>query len=112
MKVLVCGSRSFTDRKKIHARLSVFPSDTLIINGGAIGADSLADTIARDLKMNTLIIRPMWDKYGKSAGIIRNNQMLDMGPDLVIAFYDGVSRGTAYTINEARRRNIPVEVIR
>ena len=52
-----------------------------------------------------------WDTYGKQAGFIRNIQMLDEKPDLVIAFQKNASRGTQHTINEARKRGIPVEVI-
>ena len=49
--------------------------------------------------------------YGPRAVVIRNEQMLDTGVDLVIAFWDGQSRGTQHMIESAKRRGIPVEII-
>ena len=52
-----------------------------------------------------------WDKYGRSAGPIRNIQMLDMKPVLVLAFYNKVeSKGTSHTVTEAKKRRIPVKI--
>ncbi len=48
---------------------------------------------------------------GRRAGPERNIRMLDSTPDLVLAFWDGQSRGTRHTISEARRRNITVRVV-
>lgn len=112
MKVLVCGSRSFDDRVKVFERFSKLPQDTLIISGGADGADSLAELAAMEYHFPINVVKPDWEKHGRAAGPIRNIQMLDMNPDLVIAFYDGVSRGTAHTIKEATKRNIAVEIIK
>jgi hypothetical protein len=55
-----------------------------------------------------------WNKHGKRAGFIRNIEMLDMlNPveDIVIAFWDGESRGTMHTVDNARERGIPCFVI-
>jgi hypothetical protein len=60
---------------------------------------------------NVRVFPADWERYKRRAGIIRNLEMLDQEPDLVIAFWDGKSRGTAHTIGEARRRGIPVEVV-
>jgi hypothetical protein len=58
---------------------------------------------------------PLWnragtEKHSKAAGPIRNNEMLDTCPDVVIAFWDGVSKGTKHAIGEASRRGLAVEV--
>lgn len=71
----------------------------------------LADEIARGYALTVRLFPADWEQHGRSAGILRNNDMLDTNPDLVIAFWDGKSRGTWHTINEARRRGIPVDVV-
>ena len=112
MRVLVCGSRDWTDETRIFQRLSLLPFGTEIISGAASGADSLAAMVAQTLGFTVREFPADWNRHGRSAGYIRNNEMLNEDPDLVIAFWDGQSRGTAHTIYEAHNRAIPVEVIR
>jgi hypothetical protein len=113
--VLVCGSRKVADpgatRQAIDARLSLLPTDATIIHGAAHGVDMWADGIAYSRGLKTRVFVADWEQHGRSAGILRNNLMLDLNPDLVIAFWDGESRGTKHTIEEAERRRIPVEII-
>ena len=89
------------------------PKDTVIIEGEARGADKIAGICADVLKLNVMKFPADWDKHGKAAGPIRNLQMLDECPNLVIAFHTNLakSRGTAHTVREAKIRGIPVEVI-
>lgn len=110
MIVLVCGSRDWQDEAAIADRLAELP-DCTILHGCARGVDRIAAEIG-DLYGHAVHGFPAgWDKYGKRAGFLRNVQMLDEGPDLVIAFQAHKSRGTQHTIDEARKRGIPVEVI-
>lgn len=111
MKVLVCGSRTWTDGIVISRRLRGLPNDAVIIHGGASGADLQAERVAAKYHLASRCFPAEWNRYGKRAGIIRNLAMLDEQPDLVLAFWDGRSRGTKHTIDEARKRGIPVEVI-
>lgn len=53
-----------------------------------------------------------WGKYGKSAGFKRNIEMLDMEPEMVLAFQVGRSSGTQHTIDQAVKRGIPVQIYR
>lgn len=124
MKVLVCGSRDSTDGAAIKRRLSALPGaakDITIIHGACsrrdpvtgaeISADMLADKAARELGFRVECYPANWLAHGKkAAGPIRNRQMLDRCPDLVLAFQRNRSRGTQDTIAEARRRRIAVEV--
>jgi len=110
MKVLVCGSREWIDYPAVRDRLARLPGDTEIIHGGASGADFWAKLSARHLGLPEQAFPADWRTHGKRAGILRNLQMLDECPDLVIAFQVNGSRGTQHTIDEARRRGIPVEV--
>ena len=112
MRVLVCGSRGWTDYDAILRRLSQIQEGPTIVHGAAGGADTMADRAARTLKLPIERYPADWATYGKRAGFIRNEQMLDTGVGLVIAFWDGQSRGTQHAIESAKRRGIPVEVIR
>ena len=120
MKVLVCGSRVWTDYKAIYDEIKKLPENTIIIHGDAKGADSLAELAARTLGLEYLAIPAEWErykadpalrKYWRRAGIDRNLKMLDMQPDLVIAFITGASRGTRHTVAHAEKRNIKTKVI-
>lgn len=123
MKILVCGSRTFTDRELFNNTLDSINEKTPIkdiIHGNARGADVMSwswilkNNHGRtgDDALGCMAYNPAWDKHGKSAGIIRNQEMLDKGkPDMVVAFWDGESRGTKHMIDIAQKANIPVEVI-
>ena len=113
MKVLICGSRYWTDYNLIHDTLKPLPPDSLIITGGARGADSSAKEAAKKLNLECKVIRAKWEVYGRSAGPIRNREMLDMKPDIVIAFHSDLaeSRGTKDCVREAQRRGITVRII-
>lgn len=116
MKVLVCGSRALTPAGPVFAALDALglAEGDEIISGGAPGPDTHAFIWATEhrahLGVNCTVFRPNWKAYGKRAGILRNVAMLDQAPDLVLAFWDGKSRGTGHTITEARKRGIAVEV--
>lgn len=116
MKVLVCGSRTWNDWRRLETRLSALPPYTHIIAGGAQGADMMAGQFAIGRKWPFTEIRADWKTHGKAAGPIRNRQMLDLlvsPEDFVIAFHEDLehSKGTKDTVTEATRRGIKVEVI-
>lgn len=106
MKVLVIGSRDIQD-----FNLSAYiPSQTThIISGGARGIDRLAESYADEHHLSKIIIRPMYALYGRRAPLKRNEQMVEMA-DNVIAIWDGVSKGTKYTIDYARKMGKAVTV--
>ncbi len=125
MRILVCGSRDYTNRIKlwqtldeILARFSdlLTTPDLLLIQGGAKGADDLAKEWANERGINQHEYPADWKKYGKAAGPLRNKQMLDEGkPDLVIAFPKNgnidATKGTKDMVDQAYLRNIPVIII-
>ena len=110
MRVLVCGSRTWTNADAIRARLVELPRGTEIVHGGALGADRLAGTIALSLGFSVLEVPADWRGLGRSAGYRRNLAMLDLRPDLVLAFWKDGSTGTGHTIDEAAKRGIPLEI--
>jgi hypothetical protein len=110
--VLVCGSRDWVDWWAIAVRLAGLgePGDVVILHGDARGADRIARAAGLLYGFDVRAFPADWAGHGRRAGILRNLEMLDERPDLVIAFQTNNSRGTQHTINEARRRGIPVEV--
>ena len=84
---------------------------THIISGAASkGADALAIRWANENQIGLTKVPADWDKYGKSAGMIRNSVMIEMEPDAVIAYWDGTSSGTSNTIERAKDKNIDVYI--
>lgn len=81
-----------------------------IISGGAKGADFLAKKFAENNGLHYIEYPAAWEKYGKSAGFIRNGAMVD-ACDMVLAFWDGYSRGTADTIEKAKRAKKPTLIV-
>lgn len=111
MRVLVCGGRNFNDPLTLGSWLGGINKNhgpiSLLIEGGARGADLMAREFAKWQNIPTKTFPADWDRHGKAAGHIRNKQMLDEGkPDLVVAFEGG--RGTANMIEQARAAGIKV----
>lgn len=106
MRVLVCGGRDYSDHNKLIYELDVIPI-THLIAGGARGADSIAEFYAKKMGIPHSIYMADWNTHGKSAGYLRNKQMLDEGkPDLVVAFPGG--KGTAMMIKLAEEAGVKV----
>ena len=109
---LVCGARTWTKTNWLWVRLDQLATERgtpfCVIHGGARGADRMADAWADEHRVHIHEVLPDWDRYGRRAGFVRNMEMLDLEPDLVVAFLAGESRGTRHTIREAEKRGIPV----
>lgn len=113
MKVLACGSRSWTDYGAIQGALSGLVEERgpfVVIHGAARGADRLAGAAARRLDFEVIEYPADWKRYGRRAGYVRNEEMLAAGPDLVVAFHRDGSRGTAHTIRLARDKGVEVVI--
>lgn len=123
-KVVVCGSRNWSHRPIIDARLDRLldelpRGDRLVIfEGGAKGADRMAREWAKskaflfrhddDDRVSVTTFFADWKRYGTNAGPIRNQRMLNAEPDRVLAFHEAIaeSRGTRDILNQASSRNI------
>lgn len=101
MKVAVIGSRGFNDYELVKTTLSSL-NITLLVSGGAKGADSLGERYAKENNINTLIFKPDWEKHGKAAGMIRNTDIVN-NAETIIAFWDGESKGTKDSITKAEK---------
>lgn len=110
----VVGSRTFKDYHLLESTINEFrKTNTLshIVSGGAAGADSLVRTYAEKHSIPMIELKPDWKKYGKAAGFIRNADIIDES-DIVLAFWDGESRGTLDSITKAKSKNTECIVVR
>jgi len=108
--MLVCGGRSYTDKERLWSTLNGFLQSRRVrrvISGGARGADTMAEDWAKVRGIECVVFHADRAKYGRAAGPIRNQQMLDEGrPTLVVAFPDG--RGRADMVRRARSAGVEV----
>jgi hypothetical protein len=120
MKVLICGSRGWHDPLPIDALIAGYDlladganEELEIIHGDArSGADAMADKIGRRWGAKITRCPADWDTHGKSAGFIRNSEMLKLQPDVVWAFRaEGKSNGTDDMVWKARDAGIPTYVV-
>jgi predicted Rossmann-fold nucleotide-binding protein len=108
-RVLVCGSRNGYDERKLSEfldRLNLETPINQVITGGGTGVDQQALDWAKSLNIDTKVYPADWDQFGRAAGPIRNQQMADLKPDLVVAFPGG--RGTADMVRRALKSVIKV----
>lgn len=115
MRILVTGSRGWTSTeiiRNIFLRYDSSCPPTLVHGACPKGADAIADRVAKSLGWGIEAYPAQWEKYGKKkAGPIRNAQMVDTSPDLVLAFPTESSVGTIHCMNYAIKKNIPTIVI-
>lgn len=112
MRILITGSRDFLDYELMKNTLKKYKGkNATIIHGACRGADLTADFVAKKFGFNVEKYPANWQKYGKSAGPIRNKEMLESDIDLVLAFPIGESKGTRNCISQAKAKNIPVIII-
>lgn len=83
---LFCGSRKWTDRERIRRDLESLPEDSVVIEGGAPGADRIARLEARKLGIHVATVDALWDFYGRPAGYRRNEAMARLRPDFAYAY--------------------------
>ncbi len=106
MKVAVIGSRGL----QIENLGDYLPPETTeIISGGAHGVDACAREYAQRQGLKLTEYLPEYSRYGRAAPLKRNITIIE-NADLVLAFWDGRSRGTKYVIDNCKKRNIPVEI--
>lgn len=111
MKLAIVGSRDFNNYDLFKQwTVKLFRHHMEIISGGARGADTLAKKYSKDYFCPYTEFPADWDKYGKSAGFIRNQLIVD-NCDMVLAFWDGKSKGTQDTINKAKKAKKPTLIV-
>lgn len=131
-RIIIAGGRDFNDYEKLRKEAlaaiyatfgKVDKNNVWIVSGHARGADSLGERFAEEFNLNKKVFPADWDKFGKRAGYMRNEQMavFAKGADeedaaniknLLIAFWDGQSRGTQHMIEIAKNKKMNVVVVK
>ena len=112
-RVIIAGSRGITDEALIRAemnRLWMQIGPYTVISGAARGPDTISAEIAKRAGVFVEYLPADWEKYGKSAGYRRNKEMTKKATHL-LAFWDGLSRGTKHMIDIAKQVRLHVTVI-
>ncbi len=108
MKAAVIGSRNlYVDDLEKYV-----PDDvTEMVSGGAKGIDTCAKKYALTHHIKLTEFLPEYNKYSRGAPLKRNLQIIEY-VDMVIAFWDGKSKGTKYVIDNCKKKNIKIIVHR
>ncbi len=131
LRIIIAGSREFNDFSMLRDNISNIISkyniilnrhtdliDKIkIISGTARGADQLGEQYAKIMGYDVIKFPAEWNKYGKSAGYRRNADMAkyaiqDNNIGMLIAFWDGKSKGTKHMIDLAKRYGLEVHIIK
>lgn len=111
MKVAVIGSRNASD-DIVYTILQNIPAQTTeVVSGGAKGIDSAAEIVAESLGLPVKIFLPDYISFGKSAPLNRNDEIVDYA-DMILAFWDGKSKGTQNVIKSCILKNKAFKIIR
>lgn len=116
MKLAVVGSRGFKDKERLFSILSKNRENIkLIVSGNASGPDTFAVEWAQKYGVPYLVFPPLWHNpdtgvFDKGAGFKRNGKIID-ACDEVLAFWDGESKGTSNSIEWAKKKNKPIQII-
>lgn len=116
LKVIVAGGRDFSDYQRLTDVLFEYAEQYCdvaisLVSGMARGADKLAYEFAMEHNVQCHEFPADWNKYGKSAGYKRNAEMAHFA-DVLIAFWDGKSRGTKHMIETMQKLGKPVQIER
>ena len=110
MNIAIVGSRDFTDLNMVKRFVESLPQGTTVISGGARGVDTAAEHTARSMGFPVRIHSAHWEEFGKRAGFLRNQDIVAEA-DLIVAFWDGTSKGTAHTIKLAESSGKPCMIV-
>ena len=108
MRLAIVGSRNFGDQDVFDIQIAnvidLWGYHDEVVSGGSRGADSLGENWARIRNIPVMIYKPEWDKYGKSAGPIRNKYIIERSTH-VLAFPSHAGKGTQHSITLAQKTN-------
>lgn len=113
MKIIIAGSRSFSDKEFLFKSLDKISENiaiTEVVSGTARGADKLGEEWGKSRGITVKQFPADWNYYGKRAGYVRNEEMAKYADGLV-AFWDKQSKGTKHMIDLATKYNISVTIV-
>lgn len=126
IRIIIAGSRDFDNFYLLSTTVSAYLKNItglnsnqriVIVSGGARGADQLGERFAKIHRLDLKLFPAHWDAYGKSAGYIRNREMAKYAAEvgdngMLIAFWDGKSKGTKHMIDLAKQYNVKTLIIK
>lgn len=109
------GSRNYYDEINVRLVVDAIPiafwkKNFVIVSGGAKGVDSWAIDEAKELDLATMVLRAEWNRFGKGAGMIRNELLVNTC-HLLFVFWDGSSPGTRHVMSHAKKTSTPYKLI-
>lgn len=112
MRVAIVGSRNIENEESVYELLCRYvPANTTeIVSGGATGIDTLAEVYAERNRLRLTVFKPDYKNFGKRAPLVRNEEIIRYA-QYVLAFWDGISHGTAHTVATCVAFGVPVKVI-
>ena len=113
MRVIIAGSRNFADYHLLKTSCDSILKEisvSEIVSGTSYGADRLGERYASEKGYSLKQFPADWGRYGKKAGYLRNDEMASYA-DILIAFWDGASKGTALMIECAARKGLTIHKI-
>lgn len=113
IRVIVAGGRCFKDYNLLKNKLDIILKnfkEVTIVSGCAKGADSLGEQYAKEKGYNIIRVHADWNKHGKSAGYVRNEEMASIS-DACVCFWDGKSKGTENMIKISKKFELKLRVI-
>jgi len=115
-RIIIAGGRTFNNPDLAEVELlkltnGLGPEEVMIISGGAKGADTIGEYIARTYGTNLAIYPAQWNRHGKSVGYKRNTLMAE-NTDALLAFWDGKSKGTKHMIDIATNKALSITIIK
>ena len=111
-KVIIAGSRNITDYSIVldaAHKSNTIKKATQIVSGTAQGVDTLGEQVAKRHNIPIKRFPADWDKYGKSAGYRRNEEMADYA-DALLVIWDGESKGTKHMIDLAKAKGLKIYI--
>jgi hypothetical protein len=113
MKVIIAGGRDFDDYDLLCEKCDKILSrqtEIEIVSGRVRGADQLGERYAKERNYPIKMFAADWNRYGKRAGYIRNEDMANYGDGLIL-FWNGISKGSEHMLNTAKEWNLKIRII-
>lgn len=115
IRLIIAGSRAFEDYQLLRCEVLMYIIEEIqhknieIVSGTASGADKLGEKFAIQYNFPIKRFPADWDKYGKSAGYKRNEEMAKYATHCIV-FWDGKSRGTKHMIDLAKKYGLNLKI--